>query len=86
MGLLIWKPAERGPDQMRGSQMVPEFLLCTCVGAAAIYRNNKSRRKRQVFAAGETFREKILNLVEVKLSPQKGDILIADKLITWKYF
>lgn len=70
-GLLIWKPAEHGPGQMWGGQMVPEFFLCTCVGAAAIYRNNKCRRKRQVFAAGETFREWIPNLIEVKLSPQK---------------
>lgn len=56
--------------------------LCRC----CCHRNNKYRRKRQVFAAGETFREWIPNLIEVKLSPQKGEILIADKLITWKYF
>lgn len=43
-------------------------------------------QKRQVFTAGETCEEWIPNLVEVKLSPQKGECLIADKLITWKYF
>lgn len=45
---------ELGPAQ--GGQMIPDLLFGACVGAA-IYRNKESRRKRQVFAAGETCRE-----------------------------
>lgn len=58
----------------------------TCVGVAADGRNNECGRKMQVFAAGRAFRERIANLVEGELNPQKGGILIADKLITWRYF
>ena len=65
--------------------MILDLPFYTCVGVAS-GRNNECRRKMQVFAAGGTFREQIANLVEGELNPQKGGILIADKLITWKYF
>lgn len=58
--------------------MIPDLLFCFYVGAAAVYRNSKCRRKRQVFAAGGTCREWIASLVRGKPSPQRRGIFTAD--------
>lgn len=48
---------ELGP--VSGGYMISD--LGAYIGAAAIYRNNEGRRKRQVFVARETCREQIAN-------------------------